>query len=75
MKTVTQFAMMGTALLIINSLVYFATVLMHVNYPQEVYIILRVLDLIGYISIFAFFYTLLQKQITKIKDDEQKRDL
>lgn len=75
MKTVTQFAMIGTALLIINSLVYFATTLIHLNYPQEVYIILRVLDLFGYISIFAFFYTLLQKQITKIKDDEQKRDL
>ncbi|WP_296144895.1 hypothetical protein [uncultured Flavobacterium sp.] len=75
MKTVTQFAMIGTALLIINSLIYFATTLVHLNYSEELYIILRVLDLVGYISLFAFFYTLLQKQITKIKDDEQKRDL
>lgn len=75
MKTVTQFAMIGTALLIINSLIYFATTLLHLNYSEELYIILRVLDLVGYISLFAFFYTLLQKQITKIKDDEQKRDL
>lgn len=75
MKTVTQFAMIGTALLIINSLIYFATTLLHLNYSEELYIILRVLDLVGYISLFAFFYTLLQKQITKIKDDEQKRGL
>jgi len=75
MKTVTQFAMIGTALLIINSLIYLATHLMHFNYSEELYLILRVLDLVGYIAIFAFFYTLLQKQITKTKDDEQKRDL
>jgi|GEM_PF-4103001 len=75
MKSVTQFAMIGTVLLIINSLIYFATTLMHLNYSEDLYIILRVLDLLGYISLFAFFYTLLQKQITKIKDDEQKRDL
>lgn len=75
MKTVTQFAMIGTLLLIINSLIYFVNNLMHFDYSQELYLILRVLDLIGYISLFAFFYTLLQKQITKIKDDEQKRDL
>lgn len=75
MKSVTQFAMIGTVLLIINSLIYFANHLMHFNYSEELYLILRVLDLVGYISLFAFFYTLLQKQITKIKDDEQKRDL
>ena len=75
MKSVTQFATIGTALLIINSLIYLATHLLHFNYSEELYLILRVLDLVGYISLFAFFYTLLQKQITKIKDDEQKRDL
>jgi len=75
MKSVTQFAMIGTALLIINSIIYFANHLLNFNYSKELYLILRVLDLVGYISLFAFFYTLLQKQITKIKDDEQKRDL
>lgn len=75
MKSVTQFAMIGTALLIINSIIYFANHLLNFNYSRELYLILRVLDLVGYISLFAFFYTLLQKQITKIKDDEQKRDL
>lgn len=75
MKSVTQFAMIGTALLIINSLIYFANHLLNFNYSRELYLILRVLDLVGYISLFAFFYTLLQKQITKIKDDEQKPDL
>lgn len=75
MKSVTQFAMIGAALLSINSLIYLATNLLHFNYNEELYLILRILDLAGYISLFAFFYTLLQKQITKIKDDEQKRDL
>lgn len=75
MKSVTQFAMIGTGLLIINSLIYFANHLLNFNYSQELYLILRVLDLVGYISLFAFFYTLLQKQMTKFKDDEQKRDL
>jgi len=75
MKTVTQFAMIGTALLIINSLIYLATSFLHLDYFQEMYLVLRFLDLCGYISLFAFFYTLLQKQISKIKDDEQKRDL
>lgn len=75
MKSVTQFAMIGTALLIINSLIYLATSLLHLNYSEELYLILRVLDLAGYISLFAFFYTLLQKQNNKIKDDEQQGDL
>jgi len=75
MKSVTQFAMIGTALLSINSLIYLAIRLLHFNYNEDLYMILRVLDLAGYISLFVFFYTLLQKQITKIKDDEQKRDL
>lgn len=75
MKSVTQFAMIGTALLIINNLVYFAISILHFNFSEELGMILRVFDLLGFISLFAFFYTLLQKQITKTKDDEQKRDL
>lgn len=75
MKTVTQFAMIGTALLIINSLIYWSISLFHFNYSEELYLILRFFDLLGYIAIFAFFYILLQKQITKIKDDEHRRDL
>lgn len=75
MKTVTQFAMIGTALLIINSLINGSVFFLNFYFSKELVIILRVLDLVGYISLFAFFYTLLQKQITKTKDDEQKRDL
>lgn len=75
MKSVTQFAMIGTAIIIVSQIISWSTYLLHINFPENFWMIFRVFELFGYITIFAFFYKLNEKQNSKIKDDEQKRNL